>query len=169
MPNLNVGDIVRIKGDRTNSTFTVDTVYSDRYFTVLEMENGFREDEAEIVEKCRYKDGDRVKLIAVYWHDESREFEEREIMGTFNGGIIKFDKRTFDYYDVLIFDLNFVLRGDEFGCDCNCAFCEPDEEKIRDAKLEFLADLTDTFEDAKKNYEDYEAQLKAMRKLLGVK
>ena len=171
MPELSVGDIVRIKGDKTNYPFTVDAVYSNGDFSILEMEhyNRFSGYLAEIIEKCRYKDGDRVRLIAVYWHEESREFEEREIMGTVDGGGIKFDKRTFDYYDIPVYDLNHILHGDTFGCDCNCAFCEPDEKKIRDAKLEYLDDLTCAFEDAKKDYEDFETQLKTMRKLLGVK
>jgi len=170
MLDIGIGDIVSFKEDEKHTPYTVSWIFMNTEDIELKEVGGgycFPPKVFNVVEKCRYQDGDRVKLIAVFWHDEKKEFQEEETMGTVRGGFIDFDKRTYDHYRVCKVNLNEVYAADRDGADYDCAFCEPSKENIRKAKLSYLRRLTSKVEDLKEDYEDANSQLLAMRQQIG--
>ena len=167
--DISIGDIVSFKEDKKHTPYTVSWLINGKDIELKEVGSDyyFPAEMFDVVEKCRYQNGDRVKLIAVFWHDEKKEFQEEEIMGTVRGGFIDFDKRTYDHYRVCKVNLNEEYPADRNGVDYDCAFCEPSEENIRKAKLSYLRRLTSKVEDLKEDYEDANSQLLAMRQQIG--
>ncbi len=170
MGEFNVGDKVRFTEDKDNHVLTVAYLTEDGSgIELMEFEDTYFSAEAfTLVKRCPYENDEKIKLTAVFWNDEKKTFQMREVVGTFKDGYIDFQKRTYDHFGVFVYHLNSVRTGEMAGVDYDCAFCEPGEENIRKVKLEYLRMMTRKVEDLKEDYGTANSQLMAMRQQIGV-
>lgn len=169
MSDISVGDTVAFKDDEQKRPLIVDFIHMDGSLEFAEIPDYiFPVSCVELVKKCPYQKGQTVELTAVYWRECDNDFIEKKVVGTVKvNGWIEFDERTFDHFGISVTRLNRVRTGDEAGCDCDAAFCEPGDDNIRKAKMDFLRILSSKVKDLKEEYEENEAQLRAMRERIG--
>lgn len=168
MNKFNVGDKVRFTDDKDKRIFTVGFLYGDDTLELVENDTViFSAKVFTLVSKCPYHEGGRIKLAAVFWNKEKEVFQVDETVGTVEGGSIEFDERTYDHFSVPIYRLNTVYTSEASGADYDCAFCEPGEDNIRKAKLEYMRKLNREVDEAKEEYEYLSSQLLSMRQQVG--
>ena len=169
MNDINVGDTVAFIDDEKKQLLTVNFIHEDGCLEFVEVPfYTFPVSGVELVKKCPYQEGHAVELTGMFWRECDNDFIEKKVVGTVErNGWIEFDERTFDHFGISVTHLNRVRTGDDAGCDCDAAFCEPGDDNIRKAKMDFLRILSSKVEELKEEYEEKDAQLRAMREKIG--